>query len=304
MRDAHLPYGITANLLIRRAALEEVGGFQRGLRSGRRRRRLLAAAGRGLDDRLPRGRGGRARPPRAVRAARSPGRALLGRRSPGWTATGPGRRRGRRRRGGWSRVAAGAVGLDGAGPARASGVQAARRRGGSGRGRRLAGCRTTRPTGAPSPAAARRSSRTRSRTRRRAGRRAPPVEAARRPARLDRHAARGLRVRYARTTAWARRARRRRACCWARVRAADAPAARRLKQRGGRMAARRSGRRTREPPGWRAHSRARALEHQRPAPRTAPRATAASSTRSCSTIQGASAGPPPSSRQRSTRWSA
>ncbi len=34
MRDAHLPYGITANLLVRRAALEELGGFQEGLRSG------------------------------------------------------------------------------------------------------------------------------------------------------------------------------------------------------------------------------------------------------------------------------
>jgi len=34
MRDAHLPYGITANLLIRRAALEQLGGFQEALRSG------------------------------------------------------------------------------------------------------------------------------------------------------------------------------------------------------------------------------------------------------------------------------
>ena len=34
MRDAHLPYGITANLLIRRSALVALGGFQEGLRSG------------------------------------------------------------------------------------------------------------------------------------------------------------------------------------------------------------------------------------------------------------------------------
>ena len=34
MRDAHRPYGITANLLVRRAAWEEVGGFFEGLRSG------------------------------------------------------------------------------------------------------------------------------------------------------------------------------------------------------------------------------------------------------------------------------
>jgi GT2 family glycosyltransferase len=34
MRDDHLPYGITANLLVRRAAFDELGGFQEGLRSG------------------------------------------------------------------------------------------------------------------------------------------------------------------------------------------------------------------------------------------------------------------------------
>jgi glycosyltransferase involved in cell wall biosynthesis len=34
MRDSHRPYGITANLLVRRAAWEEVGGFFEGLRSG------------------------------------------------------------------------------------------------------------------------------------------------------------------------------------------------------------------------------------------------------------------------------
>ena len=34
MRDVHRPYGITANLLVRRAVLDEVGGFLEGLRSG------------------------------------------------------------------------------------------------------------------------------------------------------------------------------------------------------------------------------------------------------------------------------
>jgi hypothetical protein len=34
MRDVHRPYGITANLLVRRAAWEGVGGFFEGLRSG------------------------------------------------------------------------------------------------------------------------------------------------------------------------------------------------------------------------------------------------------------------------------
>lgn len=34
MRDTYLPYGITANLLIRRSALEDLGGFHEGLRSG------------------------------------------------------------------------------------------------------------------------------------------------------------------------------------------------------------------------------------------------------------------------------
>ena len=34
MRDEHLPYGITANLLVRRAAWEELGGFLEGIRSG------------------------------------------------------------------------------------------------------------------------------------------------------------------------------------------------------------------------------------------------------------------------------
>jgi GT2 family glycosyltransferase len=33
-RDAHRPYGITANLLVRRAAFEELGGFVEGVRSG------------------------------------------------------------------------------------------------------------------------------------------------------------------------------------------------------------------------------------------------------------------------------
>ncbi|MEA2479494.1 MAG: hypothetical protein QOJ07_1416, partial [Thermoleophilaceae bacterium] len=34
MRDDHLPYGITANLLVRRAAFDALGGFHEGLRSG------------------------------------------------------------------------------------------------------------------------------------------------------------------------------------------------------------------------------------------------------------------------------
>ena len=127
-RDAYMPYGITANLLVRREAWERGRRLLRGAALGRRRRHLLAHPGRGLDARLPRARRGRAPPPRARcarccarRRATAPAIAWMERRHPG---SGPRPRPAR----GLARAAGGAVWLDGHAAARErAAVQAARR---------------------------------------------------------------------------------------------------------------------------------------------------------------------------------
>ena len=232
MRDEHLPYGITANLLIRRAALDELGGFHEGLRSGgdadvcwrlqdagwtvayreaaavehAHRERVVALARQAarysaaiawMERHRP---GSSARPKVSRRLAR----AALG--AAAWTVLG------RRERAAFKLLDGVVVVAEGAGWVFSN---AARDRGPD-------------PHGGPAlvadafPDAV-------------APIRLPPgarrVEAARRPARLDRGAARGLRVRYAEDDGVARRLAET-ARAWGRVRGADAPALRRLRRAG------------------------------------------------------------------------
>jgi GT2 family glycosyltransferase len=232
MRDDHLPYGITANLLVRRAALEQVGGFHEGLRSGgdadlcwrlqeagwtiayrepaavehRHRERIVPLARQAARYSaaiawMERHRPGSSPRPKVTRRL---GRATAG--AVAWTALGRFERAAFKALDGVFVVAEGAGWLfSNAAPDRAP-----EPRGGAAL---IAHSFPDADTPARIPPGAR------------------IVEAARRPARLDRAAARGLRVRYAEDDGVARRAIDTVATAL-RARGADAPAARRLKRAG------------------------------------------------------------------------
>lgn len=232
MRDEHLPYGITANLLIRRAALDELGGFHEGLRSGgdadvcwrlqdagwtiayreaaaveHSHREKVAALARQaarysaaiawMERHRP---GSSARPKVARRLARAGVGAIA------WTVLG------QRERAAFKVLDGVVVVAEGAGWLFSN---AARDRGPEPRGGAALIADAFPDADAPA--------------------RIPPgatrVEAVRRPARLDRRAARGLRVRYAEDDGVARRALEA-VRTGMRAGAADAPALRRLRQAG------------------------------------------------------------------------
>src|SRR5829696_147150 len=230
MRDAHLPYGITANLMIRRAALEQLGGFQEALRSGgdadvcwrlqdagwtiayreaaavehahretvvalARQAARYSAAIAWMERHRP---GSSARP----KVTRRLVRAGLG--AAAWTVLG------RRERAAFKLLDGVVVVAEGAGWLFSN---AAPYRGPEPRGGAALIADAFPDADAPVrlPSGGER------------------VEAARRPARLDREAARGVRVRYAEDDGVARRAFETARGAW-RLRGADAPAARRLRQ--------------------------------------------------------------------------
>jgi hypothetical protein len=230
MRDDHLPYGITANLLVRRAAFEELGGFQEGLRSGgdadlcwrlqdagwtiayrepaavehlhrervaplARQAARYSAAIAWMERHRP---GSSPRPKVTRRLVRAGAGALA------WTALGRFERAAFKALDGIVVVAEGAGWLfSNAAPDRGAEP--------SGGGALVADAFPDADAPATVPSGASR------------------VEAARRPERLDRAAARGLRVRYAEDDGVARRALDS-AALLLRARGGDAPAARRLKR--------------------------------------------------------------------------
>ena len=107
MQNRYKPFGVTANLLVRRRAWEDVGGFLDGVSVRGRCRLQLADPGRGLEGRLRRGRDGaplharELRPYLRVHARYSSGRRWLGLRHPG-SNMGPKPQRVFRSRRGWS----------------------------------------------------------------------------------------------------------------------------------------------------------------------------------------------------------
>jgi GT2 family glycosyltransferase len=221
-RHPHRPFGVTANLLVRRAAFEQVGGFQQGIRSGgdaelcwriqdagwTMAHREAAAVEHEHRETV------RALARQAARYAA--GRAWLARHRPGSSPRPKATRR-------LVRVGAGAVAWTVLGRRKRAvfklldGVVVVAESVGWWLSNDAA-YRGPEPHGGPALVADER-----------VPEGAHLVEAARRPDRPDREASRGARVRYATDDGWARRARDT-ALLLGRVRPADAPAARRLKK--------------------------------------------------------------------------